>query len=91
MDQERERDEFRRMEVDVTNPEIAWMDAEHARLQAQARWMKKGLIDAATENLERATSPFSGRSTSGSWRRRARCGRSWTWRDIPSPARPVAH
>jgi hypothetical protein len=46
------------MEVDVTNPEIAWMDAEHARLQAQARRMKKGLIDAATKNLERATSPF---------------------------------
>jgi hypothetical protein len=45
------------MGVDGMNPEIAWMDAEHARLQEQARRMKKALIEAHTKRLERVTQP----------------------------------
>jgi hypothetical protein len=39
------------------DPEITAMDAEHARLQAELRRMKKALIEAHTRDLERAVSP----------------------------------
>jgi hypothetical protein len=46
------------MELGKVDPEIAAMEAEHLRLQAELRRMKKGTLDALTKDLERATSPF---------------------------------